>query len=277
MATPRSFEIVSDRGDRSPLVAHVPHVSTFIPPEARELILLTDAALGRELARMTDWHTEDLFSWVLDLGGSMFVNRVSRLVMDPERFADDADEPMSRVGQGVVYTKTADGEPLSRIDPSERERRVRDLYWPYHAALTELVASILDESGRCTILDCHSFPSIPLPSEKDKAPDRPDICIGTDEYHTPPALADVLEQSLAREGFRVGRNSPFGGSLVPLRYWRKDPRVTSVMIEVRRDLYCDEATGERAAGYNGVREAVRRGVAAALGTWSAEPAARPTS
>jgi len=258
--------IVPAHGPRGPLVAHVPHASTFIPLAARELISLDDAALGRELARMTDWHTEDLFSWVLDLGGSMFVNRASRLVMDPERFADDADEPMSSVGQGVVYTKTADGEPLSRIDPSERERRVRDLYWPYHAALTDLVTSMLDEFGRCTILDCHSFPSVPLPSEDDKAPNRPDICIGTDDFHTPPALADALEESLAREGFRVGRNSPFGGSLVPLRYWCNDPHVTSVMIELRRDLYCDEATGERAPNYAGVREAVRRGVIAALET-----------
>lgn len=260
-----SFAIVPPRSARRPLVAHVPHASTFIPPAARELILLDDAALERELARMTDWHTEDLYSWVLDLGGSMFVNRVSRLVMDPERFADDVDEPMSRVGQGVVYTKTADGEPLSRIDPAERQRRVRDLYDPYHAALTDLVASMLDEFGECTILDCHSFPSVPLPSEKDKTPDRPDICIGTDNFHTPPALADALEESLVREGFRVGRNSPFDGSLVPLRYWREDPRVTSVMIEVRRDLYCDEATGQRAAGYADVRASLLRAVAAVMG------------
>jgi len=106
-----SYEVLPGRGARRPLIAHVPHASTFIPPAARDLILLDDAGLDRELVRMTDWHTEDLFSWVLDLGGPMFVNRASRLVMDPERFANDDDEPMSLVGQGVVYTKTTDGRP----------------------------------------------------------------------------------------------------------------------------------------------------------------------
>ena len=132
---------------------------------------------------MTDWHTEDLFSWVLDLGGPMFVNRVSRLVMDPERFVNDDDEPMPLVGQGVVYTRTTDGVLLSRVDPEERERRVHDLYEPYHEALTALVASTLDEFGACTILDCHSFATNPLPSEPDQTPHRPDICIGTEGPH----------------------------------------------------------------------------------------------
>ena len=50
------IEIVTPRVRRTPLIAHVPHGSTFIPA-ARGLILLDDGALQRELVRMTDWHT----------------------------------------------------------------------------------------------------------------------------------------------------------------------------------------------------------------------------
>ena len=175
------------------MVAHVPHASTFIPPTAHELLRLDDSALHRQLVRMTDWDTEDLFSWALDLGRSIFVNRVSRLVMDPERFADDDEEPMSGRGQGVVYTKTTDGGPLALIDAEERERRIRDLYeQPYHAALTGIVTSMLDEFGAGLILDCHSFATVPLPSELNQEPDRPDICVGSDPFHTPPALVAGL-------------------------------------------------------------------------------------
>jgi N-formylglutamate amidohydrolase len=259
-----SFEMVPSRGARRPLIAHVPHASTFIPQAARDRMLLDDVGLQRELVRTTDWHTEDLFSWVLGLEGSMFVNRVSRLVTDPERFANDCDEPMSRVGQGVVYTKTAEGEPLSRIDSAERARRIRELYEPYHEALTDLVASMLGEFGECTIIDCHSFSTVPLPSETNQVTDRPDVCIGTDGFHTPEPLARALERALARGGFRVALDAPFAGALVPLRYWQKDARVTSVMIEVRRGLYCDEATGKRAHEFDAVREALRRGVTEAI-------------
>ena len=45
------------------------------------------------------------------------------------------------------------------------------------------------------IVDCHSFPQLPLPYELDRNPVRPDICIGTDQFHTPSALKDVLSRS----------------------------------------------------------------------------------
>lgn len=46
-------------------------------------------------------------------------------------------------------------------------------------------------------------------------------------------------------GFSVGVNRPFAGALVPNAYYGQDQRVQSVMIEVRRDLYMDERTGDK--------------------------------
>jgi hypothetical protein len=39
--------------------------------------------------------------------------------------------------------------------------------------------------------------------------------------------------------FTAEINRPFGGSIVPTRYWNVDARVRSFMIEIRRDLYMD--------------------------------------
>ncbi|MHB8870626.1 MAG: N-formylglutamate amidohydrolase [Thermoleophilia bacterium] len=181
------FEIVGPSNPRTPIIAHVPHASTVVPPRVRqESILLSEADLGRELVRLTDWHCDHLFAWVLELGGCLFVNGLSRLVFDPERFLDDEEEPMAAVGQGVVYTHTTDGARLATISDGEREARIRDLYEPYHKGLTALVASTLKRFGTALLLDCHSFPSIPLQSEPDQNPRRPDISIGTDPFHTPP-------------------------------------------------------------------------------------------
>lgn len=235
-------KIVYPSAAHSPVIAHVPHAATAIPDGVRPSFLVDDATLQHEIARLTDWRVDHLFSWVLEFGGVLFVGTHSRLAFDPERFADD--DPTEAVGQGVVYTHTTTREPLAHITPEERGLRIRELYEPYHDALTGVVAGALERYNMALILDCHSYPTEPVPTETQPTGVRPDICIGTDDFHTPPVLADSLECALTREGFTVQRNSPFAGTLTPLQYLGKDPRVMSVMIEVRRDLYCDEATGE---------------------------------
>jgi N-formylglutamate deformylase len=250
-----------------PVVAHVPHSSHRIPDFARPSIVLRPALLWQEIVRMTDWHTDQLFSWLTGRGAQLFVASMSRLVFDPERFVDDYDEPMSRVGQGVVYTMTSQGELLRDDDAENREALVRDYYRPYHAGLEELVAWHLDQHGRCLILDCHSFATTPLPSEPDQAVPRPDVCIGTDPFHTPPELAEAIAAAFTREGLIVGRNRPFAGTMVPAARYRTDARVSSVMIEVRRGLYCDEESGAPSADFDQVRGMIERAVVSVLGVW----------
>ena len=258
------FEVLGPTAAPRPIVGHVPHAAVVIPPRERAGILLDDPALGLELLRVTDLHTDRLYAWIRGLGGSLLVNRVSRLVVDPERFADDASEPMARVGQGVVYTRTSHGLPLRDADPAERRRLLERWYAPYHAALAALVGEALSAFGRCLLIDGHSFASVPLPSEPDQDPDRPDVCLGTDPFHTPPALAAALRAALEAEGFRVAVDRPFGGALVPLRWYRTDPRVASLMLEVRRGIYVDEGTGAPLPAFDDVATRLRRAVARAL-------------
>lgn len=226
-----------------PVVAHVPHAGTWIPPEMRADILLDDADLAHELLVMTDHHTDALFGWTVRHGATALVDRWSRLVLDPERFEDPALEPMERVGQGAVYTRTSDGRPLRHPDPGARAALVERLYHPWHRTLAGLVDEAVEAAGSCLVIDCHSFGSVPLPSEADQAPDRPDVCVGTDDHHTPPELADALMAALREQDFRVRRDSPFSGAMVPADRYQQDLRVRSVMLEVRRGLYCDETTG----------------------------------
>ena len=114
----------------------------------------------------------------------------------------------------------------------------------------------LTSTGSCLVIDCHSFPQLPLPYELDRNPVRPDICIGTDEFHTPSALKDVLVLQFTGLGYTVAVNHPFSGALVPSRYYRKDKNVQSVMIEVNRALYMDESTGAKSRHFDEVRYAL---------------------
>ncbi len=52
-----------------------------------------------------------------------------------------------------------------------------------------------------------------------------------------------------KEGFSGALNRPFSETIVPARYYRQTRNVLSLMIEVNRKLYMDEATGRRSAKY----------------------------
>jgi len=211
------------------VILHVPHSSTVIPGDCQ--FLLTDLQLALELDKLTDHHTHTLFNCA---GAAKIVFPVSRLVVDPERFIQD---PMESVGMGVVYTRTTDGEVLRDIPDEDRLALIDTYYHPHHTTLTRMVDECLELYDRCLIIDCHSFPAQPLPYESDR--NRPDICIGTDTFHTNAKLKDCLSAVFEACGYLVAIDSPFSGTLVPLKHYRNDRRVSSVMIEVNRSLYAD--------------------------------------
>lgn len=192
---------------------------------------------------MTDSFTDELFA----LPDTVTVQfPVSRLVVDPERFADDILEPMSSRGMGAIYTRRAHGQ-LLRHEPSgvESQQLLNRWYRPHHELLTHAVNIALVEHGRCLVLDAHSFPSKPLPYELDQAANRPEICLGSDAFHTPASLLELAVATFNRLGFSVDVDRPFSGALVPLAHYQRDRRASALMVEVRRDLYMDEETGLR--------------------------------
>ena len=100
------------------------------------------------------------------------------------------------------------------------------------------VADAVKRYGRCLVIDGHSFPGNALPYEKaDPAIERPDICIGSDPFHTPRELERDFVEAFGQYGWRVALNKPFAGALVPASRYRRDHRVRAVMVEVNRDLY----------------------------------------
>ncbi len=226
-------------------VVHIPHASAHIPAAERAPILLDDSALRRELLVMTDWFTDELFSLPPSVVTTVRFP-VSRLVLDPERFLDDDAEPMAPRGMGVVYERTAAGGKLRDTPaPMDRNRLIERYYQPHHHALKEAVAADLAALKISLVIDCHSFPNHPLPYELDQSPDRPDICIGVDSFHTPRGLVDAVAAACQARNWTTAVNSPFAGALVPSDYYQHDRRVHAVMLEVNRRLYMDETTGEQ--------------------------------
>jgi N-formylglutamate deformylase len=238
------------------LLLHIPHSSRLIPPDERAQLAPDNRTLALELLRMTDAFTDDLFA-PTPFEAARVVFPVSRLVCDVERFPDDANEPMALRGMGAVYVKTTDGRPLrAHLTAAERARLIETWYRPHHQKLTQSVEELIAAARSCTIVDCHSFSSRPLPHEPDQDPARPDICIGTDDWHTPARLRDELVAAASAAEFSVLVDRPFAGALVPAKHYRREPRVRAVMIEINRKLYIDEQTGERLPSFGEIRQAV---------------------
>lgn len=224
------------------VIFHIPHDSTVIPSEVRDQFVLNEKDLSRELIKMTDHHTYDLIAGIFST--SQIVKfPVSRLVVDVERFESDCDEYMAARGMGVIYKTTHELKPLRRhLLPAEREHLLSKWYRPHHELLTSAVDKALNEFRCALVIDVHSFPSLPLPYETDQIAHRPEICIGSDSYHSPGEVVHALSRSFGSHGFEVGINTPFAGAMVPAKHYKKDERVQAVMIEIRRDLYVDENT-----------------------------------
>ena len=148
---------------------------------------------------------------------------------------------MAAHGMGVVDQRTCRQTRLRRpLTTHERHALLERWYRPHHRALTSAVATVLQAWDTCLIIDAHSFPSTPLPYEADQDPDRPDICIGSDAFHTPPAFVRLAVALCRETGWSVAVNRPFAGALVPMPYFGNDPRVRALMIEVNRRVYLNE-------------------------------------
>ena len=231
----------------SKLILNIPHSSTRLTgmnPFPRFTNWATGAAfmqmLQNELLPMTDWYTDELF---INGIGEPIIATISRVICDTERFRNDEDEPMSKIGMGVCYRTTHD---LKRTwNPSYRKWVLENIYDVHHKKLEEAVDQALSKYNKALILDCHSFSPIPLPYEPDKNPDRPDICIGTDPFHTPEELTQNAEEFFKGKGYSLKINSPYSGTIVPLKHLNRDRRVSSLMIELNRGLYLKEGTNQK--------------------------------
>ncbi|MCH4157963.1 MAG: N-formylglutamate amidohydrolase [Acidaminococcaceae bacterium] len=232
----------------SPLILHLPHSSTLIPARYRHIYLQPEQLPASALAA-ADLFTDQLYRYP----AATLRFPVSRLLCDVERFRDPAAETMTKLGMWICYTHTLDGSELARFDDAHVRDILRSYYDVHHAAFTAAVAAKLKTCGRALIVDGHSFPAR-LPYYPPG--DCPDICLGQDAFHTPPALVRTCCRYLEAWGYTVAVNFPFSGSIVPLAYYRQDQRVQSIMLEAARDLYVDQRQ-QKSPGYAKLHAAFR--------------------
>ena len=233
--------------EKNSLVIHIPHASTFIGDEYLQSIILNERELVEEIAWSTDLFCDELF----DIGfGKMIVADFSRLVCDVERFMDDDIEPGAKTGNGFFYTNTQRGKYL-RENNADLKKAASVLYEKHQAQLTEVVNEIICSGDLCLIIDGHSFCNDPVVGNE-----LPDYCIGADSFHTPASLVESAKQFLESMGYTVAVNYPFSGSMVPLSHYRKDKRVSSLMLEVNKRLYLNNEMTSKSSEFTRVKACI---------------------
>jgi N-formylglutamate deformylase len=257
--TTESFSLIEGASD-SNIIIHIPHSSRSIPEIVRQDLLLNEAELEAELDEVTDTKTDELAFEALDrLAGAiptptLFINRLSRFVIDPERFPDER-EVMNKVGMGAVYRKTTSGAQL-RPDNFDDQELLKRYFHPYAEALAVAVGSILVRCGNAVIIDLHSYRANQHPNAINQGQIRPRMCIGTDPFHSPGWLIEIFREEFGAIGDWF-ENQPYAGTYVPLPFYFREPKVASVMMETRADTFLDSAL-QKSEGFERVSRALAK-------------------
>lgn len=216
---------------RNQFIFHIPHSSISIPSYQG---YLSEEVVNHELIKLTDWATDIIFE--VD-GIDSLRPAFSRIFCDVERF-NSGQERMNQYGRGVIYTKTEAGEDL-RLDPDIEF--ILGYYNKHHQEFEEMVDKKLALYSEVFIIDCHSFPNEPITGEietETQNSERPDICIGFDLENCAESYSKPVIKYFEELGYKVSVNTPFSGSMVPLKHIG-NTKVQSLMIEINRKLYME--------------------------------------
>src|SRR5246500_3405377 len=255
-----SFEIVEPEQLRAPLIFNSPP-SRSVYPEAFLSASRIDLAT---LRRSEDSFMDELIGDLSTRGFPVVRVNFPRSYVDVNREPYELDPRMfsgrlpsfantrsMRVagGLGTIPRVVGDGQEIyrERLSVDNALARIETLYKPYHRALRRLINKAHQAFGAVMVVDCHSMPSIGVSRDE---PRRPDLVIG-DRYGTSCAsmLPDMVEETMSRLGYSVGRNKPYAGGFITEHYGNPASGLHTIQLELNRAIYMDERRRERSARF----------------------------
>ncbi|MCB1472317.1 MAG: N-formylglutamate amidohydrolase [Rhodobiaceae bacterium] len=163
------------------------------------------------------------------LGMPAVMTRFSRLLIDPNRGADDPTLVM-RISDGAVV-------PGNRnADAAEIDYRKRRFYLPYDRAISEAIDAAIAAGKPPALFSIHSFTPVWRGVER---PWHVGVLWDRDARLPAPMIETLREDA----GLVVGDNEPYTGELEGDTMNRHGTRrgLAHALIEVRQDLITDEA------------------------------------
>src|SRR6202048_908058 len=250
------FEIMEPAAWRAPIIFNSPHSGSVYP---REFLDASRIDLTW-LRRSEDSFMDELIGGLSELGFPTVRVNFPRSYVDVNREPYELDPRMfsgrlpsfantrsmrGAGGLGTIPRVVGDGQEIyrERLSVDDALARIEALYKPYHRALRRLINKAHQAFGTVIVVDCHSMPSVGVSRDE---PRRPDVVIG-DRYGTSCAalLPDMVEQTMGRLGYSVGRNKPYAGGFITEHYGNPASGLHTIQLELNRAIYMDERRRER--------------------------------
>jgi N-formylglutamate deformylase len=259
--------ILPDDARTIPLVLDSPHSGTALPAGFETL------ATREEQLTAWDAFSGDLWSGGVAAGASLIEAEFARIVIDPNRAADDIDPDLiagtwptdwgllvptrySERGMGLIRRLILPGKPMyaTALTPQEIRQRIDTLYTPYHTSLADRIDRLRTRFGTVWHIDAHSMKSQANAMNIDLGQARPDMVLGDlDGTSCEPEFTDLVERELRACGYSVARNQPYKGGDIVRRHGDPARGRHSLQIEINRALYMDEARFEPSAGFDALQ------------------------
>lgn len=240
------------RGDL-PVLLSVPHSGRDYP----EWLVAMASAGKSSLTTLEDPLVDRLVWRAVQRGCGAVIARAPRAAVDCNRAEDEVDPSVvdgvrrgrvtarARGGLGIVPGRTQQHGYLWRqpINREQLDERIAQAHRPYHEAIEQQLALLLDRFGCALLLDCHSMP----PPPEGIAP----VVFGDRRGRT--ADGWISREALAianRCGFDAALNDPFAGGHVVERHARPARGVHALQIELDRRTYLDRTLKQPGPGFD---------------------------
>jgi N-formylglutamate deformylase len=268
-------------GDKA-LVLDSPHSGVQYPDDFGHAI---DPLL---LRRAEDTHVEKLYDFAPALGVAWVEALFPRSYLDANRNLTEVDPELLdapwpgelatdervlskvRLGKGLVWRRTDDGQPLytRKLAVAEVQGRIDRCWKPYHDAVKAAIDAAHARHGYSMHINCHSMPAVSA-SHATEFPGlvHADFVVGDRDGTTAdPRLSKKVCDFLAALGYDVSYNHPYKGVELVRRYGDPAHDRHSIQLEVNRKLYMDEDTLETSAGFGKLRDDLKSLVEMLLAT-----------
>lgn len=219
------------------------------------------------LERAEDNDVDALFADAPQSGATLLCALFPRTYIDANRAENDIDTellsqrwpgplsptPRTYAGIGLIRRLVKPGMPVydRTLTIAEIQSRLETYYRPYHRVLKATLDDAHYRYGSVWHIDCHSMPSVPVPTMRGVESLQPDFVIGDRDGTTCDAeFTHLVRDALKDMGYKVSVNHPYKGVEILRRYSKPSAGRHSLQLEINKALYWNETTNVRNSNFD---------------------------